>query len=458
MAESQNVEWKESWRDEYLKWICGFANAQGGTIYIGTDDAGRVTGVANSKKLMEDIPNKVRDTLGILVDINLHSEGGKDYLKIFVSPSSYPVNYKGEYHYRSGSTKQLLTGAALTEFLLSKTGFRWDAVPVDGVTADDLDKESFDIFRREALRSRRMTEDDLNITNAQLLDNLGLLSKGRLKRAAVMLFHREQEKWFTGAYVKIGYFETDSDLRYQDELHGSLMIQADRVIDLIFLKYMKADITYDNVTRVETYPVPKSAVREAVYNALIHCDYSAGVPIQISVYADKMYIGNSCIFPAGWTADTLMKKHGSRPHNPDIANCFFRAGLVEIWGRGIEKICDTCRTHGVPQPAYTVYAEDIMVMFAAGSAAGRPAIRTYVSELMSESMSELVDKSMTKLERTRFLALLEHMKEHDSISSAEAALALGVDRKAASRLLRRAETLGVMTSDGKTKNKKYRMI
>ena len=44
VAESQNVEWKESWRDEYLKWICGFANAQGGKIYIGTKDDGTVIG------------------------------------------------------------------------------------------------------------------------------------------------------------------------------------------------------------------------------------------------------------------------------------------------------------------------------------------------------------------------------------------------------------------------------
>ena len=45
MAESQNIEWKESWRDEYLKWICGFANAQGGKIYIGTNDDGTVIGI-----------------------------------------------------------------------------------------------------------------------------------------------------------------------------------------------------------------------------------------------------------------------------------------------------------------------------------------------------------------------------------------------------------------------------
>lgn len=120
MAENQNTEWKESWRDEYLKWICGFANAQGGKIYIGTDDNGNVIGVPDSKKLLEDIPNKVRDILGIIVDVNLLMQDGKDYIEICVNPSSYPVNYKGEYHYRSGSTKQLLRGAALTEFLLSK--------------------------------------------------------------------------------------------------------------------------------------------------------------------------------------------------------------------------------------------------------------------------------------------------------------------------------------------------
>jgi hypothetical protein len=41
--ESQNTEWKESWRDEYLKWICGFANAQGGVLFIGKNDKGFMT-------------------------------------------------------------------------------------------------------------------------------------------------------------------------------------------------------------------------------------------------------------------------------------------------------------------------------------------------------------------------------------------------------------------------------
>lgn len=147
MAEGQNIEWKRIWKDEYLKWICGFANAQGGKIYIGMDDNGKVTGIADSRKLLEDIPNKVRDILGIIVGVNLMNQDSKDYIEIEVYPSSYPVNHKGEYYYRSGSTKQLLKGAALTEFLLSKTGYKWDAVLVDGISVEDLDKESFDIFK-----------------------------------------------------------------------------------------------------------------------------------------------------------------------------------------------------------------------------------------------------------------------------------------------------------------------
>lgn len=70
-SESQNIEYKESWRDEYLKWICGFANAQGGTIYIGVNDNKDIIGVADSKRLMEDIPNKITNYLGIVADVNL---------------------------------------------------------------------------------------------------------------------------------------------------------------------------------------------------------------------------------------------------------------------------------------------------------------------------------------------------------------------------------------------------
>lgn len=186
MAESQNTEYKESWRDEYLKWVCGFSNAQGGTIYIGVDDTGNVIGVKNIKKLMEDIPNKIQSGLGIVADVNKRSKNGLDYIEIKVKPSSFPVSYHGEYHYRSGSTKQQLTGIALSEFIMRKTGVRWEDVTVDNISVVDLDDQSFKIFRREALRSKRMTQKELDIPNAELLNKLHLMTGGKLKRSAVL--------------------------------------------------------------------------------------------------------------------------------------------------------------------------------------------------------------------------------------------------------------------------------
>lgn len=110
MPETQNIEYKSVWKDEYLKWICGFANAQGGTLYIGKDDNGNVVGVKNAKKLLEELPNKITTILGIVTPVNLYQTEHGEYIEIIVEPHPNPVNYKGEYHFRSGSTKRELKG------------------------------------------------------------------------------------------------------------------------------------------------------------------------------------------------------------------------------------------------------------------------------------------------------------------------------------------------------------
>ena len=363
LQESQNTEWKESWRDDYLKWIAGFANAQGGVLYVGVNDHGEVVGVTNAKRLLEDIPNKIQTTLGLVAPVDLLTDGDKDYLRITVSPCNWPVSYRGEFHYRSGSTKQQLKGLALTEFLLKKSNVHWEDEPIDGVTVDDLDRESFDIFRREALRKERMSREDLAVSNEQLLESLELLTEdGRLTRAAVLLFHRNPEKWVFGTEVKIGLFE-GADLRYQEEVGGSLILQADSVADLIFLKYLKAWVSYDVDVRVETYPYSRQAIREAVYNALMHTDRLQRTPIQIWVGEDAIYISNSLEMTSDWTAEKLIAHHRSRPTNPHIAGTFYRAGYVENWGRGIKTMVDECKRHGNKPPEFTVGEGDFIVKF-----------------------------------------------------------------------------------------------
>jgi ATP-dependent DNA helicase RecG len=363
MTESQNIEFKQSWRDEYLKWICGFANANGGSLFIGKDDNGNIIGVANAKKLLEEIPNKVRAVLGILVDVNLIYSDHGDCIEIRVEGYPYPVNYKGQYHYRSGSTKQELLGVALNKFLLQKKGKRWDGVPVPKVVLKDLKQETFNFFRKRAIKSQRIEEDILTDSNEHLLDNLQLVENDFLKRAALLLFHPNPEKFITGAYIKIGFFETDDDLKFQDEIHGNLLEQIEKTMDLLLTKYIKAIISYEGMNRIEKMEYPKAALREALLNAIAHKDYSGGVPIQISVYNDKIIFWNEGQLPQNWTVKNLLEKHASRPYNPDIANALFRCGYIESWGRGTLKIIRECKQSGIPEPVFRYDSTDISVEF-----------------------------------------------------------------------------------------------
>lgn len=363
MKESQNIEWKENWRDEYLKWICGFANSEGGKLFIGINDKGVITGINNAQKLLDEIPNKVRNHLGILVEVILNTELDKEYLEVITEAYPFPVNYKGQYHIRSGSTKQELKGVALDKFLLGKQGKRWDSVPVPNITIKDFDSKTLDFFRKRAVKSNRIDESVLSESDEHLIENLQLFDNDYLKRASILLFHSNPEKYISGAYIKIGYFQSDSELIFQDEIHGNLFVQIEKTIDLLFTKYIKANISYEGIHRIETYEYPKDAVREALLNAISHKDYSCGIPVQISVYEDKLMIWNDGQLPEDWTIENLLKKHSSKPFNPDIANAFFRSGYIESWGRGTIKMQEMCKEYGLPVPEYSYASHDFWITF-----------------------------------------------------------------------------------------------
>ncbi len=388
MAESQSIEYKESWRDEYLKWVCGFANAQGGIIYIGIDDAGNVIGVKNIKKLLEDIPNKIQSGLGIVADVNKMTKDGKDYLEIKVKPSAFPISYHGEFHYRSGATKQQLTGTALSEFIMQKTGFRWEDVTVDNITVDDLDDESFKIFRKEALSKKRMTKEELNVSNKELLQKLHLITDGKLKRSAVLLFYNDPSVIQNGSFIKVGKFDERGRVVYHNDMEESLIVNAGKIIDLIYQLYLKAKIGYEHDVRVEEYPFAREAIREAVYNAIAHNCYMYGTPIQIRIMDDAITISNSCILPDGWTVDTLLEPHDSKPYNPDIANVFYRAGFIENWGQGIQKICDECREIGAELPIYELLGTTLRVHFKALERAliDQPKVPKYQPDTLDDTL------------------------------------------------------------------------
>lgn len=267
-----------------------------------------------------------------------------------------------------------------------------------------------------------MTKEDVDISNAELLEKLGLMADGKLKRAAALCFYRQPEKVSSGCYVKIGKFE-GSEIVYQDEVHGSLLIMAERIIDLIYLKYLKAAISYHKETRVETYPFAREAIREAVFNALIHCNWADNVPVQIRIEEDVMYVSNCSMLPFGWTVETLLDSHTSKPYNPDIARVFYRAGYIENWGRGIQKIRDACKAHGAEEPEFIVHGGDIMVKF-----------KALQSAIVTDSKVPNVTKDVTK-EVSMEEAILCLIRDNKDITTTEMAEYLAVNRRTIQRVL-----------------------
>jgi ATP-dependent DNA helicase RecG len=409
--EDQNTEWKESWHDEYLKWVCGFANAQGGTLEIGKNDKGIIVGIPDAARLLEELPIKIRTTMGILVDVNLRRKNSLKYIVVKVKAYPNAISYRGKYYLRSGSTTQEVTGFALDEMILRKYGRTWDSSPVPHVKPKDFYHDAFDVFRNKAVSSERLKPEDVAGSDSKLLQALKLVDGNYLLKAALLLFHQDPEKWCLGSYVKIGYFKNDADILYQDEINGPLICIADRIMDTIYTKYFKGLIRYEGIQRIDKFPMPYEVLREAVLNAVIHKDYSTGNPIHIKIYDDKVIVYNDQQLPSNMTPAKLLKGVRSIPHNPLISNVFFRSGQIEAWGRGIEKMINGCVADNLPKPEFDVSPNIFSICFHVrnynhggvngGVKSGTYEIRKVIVNLMQENPEISADQIANALDTTK---------------------------------------------------------
>jgi len=342
--ESQNVEYKRSWHDEYLKWVCGFANAKGGTIWIGIDDDKSVHGVEKSKKLMEDIPNKIKDTMGLVVTVSLLKKQKKDVLRIDIPESEFPVAYHGEYHLRTGSTKQQLTGFALTQFLFHKMHLSWDAVE----TVNRLKARAY-TFKRLKIRFENRAHRTIKGTD---LVSFGLVTReGVLTNAGALLTDDcpiPQSRLFCTRWAGIDKAADAADSRKEQSNILELLDLAESFIRThTRVGWVKRPRERDN------YPeYPDRAVTEALVNAFIHRDYTiCGSEVHVDVFDDHIDITSPGGMPDGSLVQDLdwMNVPSDR-RNGILADVFDRLEYMERAGSGFKKIVDAYADLGKANP------------------------------------------------------------------------------------------------------------
>lgn len=436
MPEQQNIEYKQSWHDDYLKGICGFANAQGGTIIIGRDDNGNVVHLQDFRALMESIPQKVRNQLGILVEVNLHQENGSHFIEIITPPYSVAVSLRGRYYYRSGSTTTELTGHSLTEFLLRRAGKTWDDVTEPAATLEDIDSASVDKFMGDALKAGRLP-DVSGLSLGDLLEKLRLSEKGQLKRAAILLFGRDPGRFYPNMVVKMGRFgKDDADLKFQEVVEGNLVLLMTEVTSQLNRKFFTKPVDFEGLQRVERDEYPVAAIREMLLNSLVHRNYM-GSNVQIRMYDDSFSIWNEGSLPEGLSLDALKRQHPSRPRNPVIADVCFKGGYIDSWGRGTIKILEACKEAGLPEP--DMQEQD-----------GGFLITLYKNRLTEEQLAKagLNDRQ---------LKAVAYVKEHSSINNSVYQTINNVGKTTATEELQQLVNLSILSHTGVGRGSKYEL-
>lgn len=410
-------------------------------MYFGVDDNHEVVGLENSKKLLEDIPNKIVNYLGLVVDVNLDEQDGVEYIELIVNPSNVPISFKGKYYYRSGATMQELNGTSLQQFIMKKMGKSWDDISNENATLDDIDHEAINYFLRKGIDANRIPEDERNASIKDVLTSLHLMDEnGRLKNAALLLFGKDPLKFFTSVRFKIGRFGVDeADLLIQDVIEGNIIQMADRVLDVLKAKYLTSPVRFDGMQRKEELEVPVEALREILYNSIAHKDYT-GPDIQMHVYNDHVEIWNEGELPEGYDETILYGKHSSKPRNRNIADTMFKAGFIDTWGRGYKKIHDGFEKVGLPMPKVESHCGGTLVTFQRGYdvISGRKIVPSDVPSLSPVQLTERQQK------------ICELIRKNPQVSASEMSLVLSVVVKTVKRDLSAMQKKGVLLREGNT--------
>ena len=378
----------------------------------------------------------------------------------------------------------------------------------------DLDRAAIDAYRRKALERGRHTEEDVSVSDGQVISDLKLLDEtpsgaGDLMRAAVLMFHPEPERIVTGATVKVAYYAPEGaygqnradDIIFQDEVTGPLILQADKVVDLVYTKYLKALTSYEGLQRIETFLTPRAAFREVILNAINHKLYESGNPIQISVYDDKVVVFNQGHWPEDiGLEDVYTKKHSSYPHNPNLSKVFFNSGEIEAYGSGFARIRLECDRKDAPYPELTVTPNGVTVVmraceqymrllrygrywetypeFKRRDAAslvdadgewltdedGAPTVVEETRYLDAatlasiDRMAETLAESLSDREKSAIDPIFQYLKTHEVIDNGIARQLTGKSSTTINRYIGRLVELGVLAPEGRSRGTVYRRL
>ncbi len=442
-GEGYNAEFKVSVPSkikEITEEVCAFANASGGVVLIGVDDANTIKGITIDNAKRSAIQNSINEISPVIkCNFNIVEVDGKDIAVIEVpSGQNKPYVLSGAIYVRQGPNSQKLTTVEeMRDFFQQADKIYFDdAICKEANIEDDITKENINTFRFEA--------GLVNATsNEQLFTNLKLVTNnGQLKNGTVLFFGNNPEKFFEKAVIRCIAFD-GIDKRYiiDDKIMSGTLYQQYQK-SMIWLK-SKLDVRYDIEgeganPRNEYWEIPIIAFKEAIINSLAHRDYyDRGARTTIEVFDDRVEISN----PGGLVSAVPRNEFGKRSasRNPLIFGLFERMRLVEQIGSGITRIRDVMNDEGLTPPEFNIDG-----MFT-------------VTLRRPFEFEKWVEKWVEKLTDNRVKILREIHNNH-KVTKKELEQAVGISASAIDNNINILKDLGLLSREGSDKGGYWKII
>ncbi len=433
-GESFTVEFKGEERQPYsdrdlVQTVVCLANGAGGTLLVGVEDDGRITGARprSGSSLLDPlqvealIASRTRPVLSCRVRVETIEE--KPVLVVDVSESRIPVGTADGVYLRRAILGRGEPGCLPFHFyemqarLAAMGQLDPSTLVVPGATWHDLDPLEFARLRRYIDEGRGLSDRSLlELPDMEIAKALGVVEANHevkaVRIAGLLLFGREQAlarfipahevafQVFRGTQVEVNQFYRWPLLR----LFEDLLIR--------FNAHNRETEVMVGMQRVAVPTYPERAFREAVANALIHRDYTSRHAVYIQWHTDYLMVANPGGFPEGVTLGNILVT-APKPRHPLLADAFKRIGLVERTGRGIDTIYYEQLRNGRPAPSYGQSTVTDVVLTLPGGKADLEFVRLIVEANQAGKPLQLDD-----------LLLLNHLQARLRITVAEAAILL----------------------------------
>ncbi|MBR7152559.1 MAG: putative DNA binding domain-containing protein [Candidatus Methanomethylophilaceae archaeon] len=437
--ENIDEEWKEVWKSEYLKTIAAFHNTIGGRFIVGRKDNGEYVGVSNPHDVLKTISDSIHNTLNIHVNIRVISIEDKECIIADVSHGNKMIDYNGKYYERIGNTTQLIRGERLKDIFMSERNMYWMDLS-SGLMPSDLSQKAIKEFVSMGKKIERIPKNIDTDDIALILHRYNLLLQdGSVSVSGSILFSEHPRSINRGAFLKIGEFDSDEILRREDIIETPLITLPNKIMEILFEKYIPPRFIYDGALRKLSYQYPVDGLRELIINAIVHMDYKIKEPVSIYIYPNRIEIFCYGGLPPGWTVKTLMGHHRSIPRNKTLADVFHDAGYVENWAQGIRKVISDCENNGNPPPEFVLKDEGLSAtLYIASGPKTEPTIKEVIGSLSSKQKD-----------------ILSALIQNPMSSGTSIASILGMNDKTVNRNLKIMHEMGLVDKKGERSHTKW---